>query len=165
MTKKQERESIRKAIVLTKKITGKRPLGWYCREPSVNTVELLVEEGGFVYDSDFCNDDLPYYVKVKGKKFLIVPYTLDINDFHFLLNRFSTSEEFFQYMKDSFDYMREESKVNGKMMTIAVHVRVSGRPGRTVALDRFFNYAKQFDDVWFARRIDLAEWWIDNNPP
>ena len=123
---------------------------------------MLVEEGGFLYDADFCNDDLPYYVKVKNKKFLIVPYTLDANDFNYHLNRFATSEEFFQYLKDSLDYIREESKRNGKMMSVGIHVRVSGRPGRAVALDRFLGYAKQFDDVWIARRVDIAKWWLEN---
>jgi peptidoglycan/xylan/chitin deacetylase (PgdA/CDA1 family) len=164
LTRKQEAEEIRKAVALIKKVTGDRPVGWYCREPSVNTVELVAKEGGFLYDSDFCNDDLPYYVKANRKKFLIVPYTLDVNDFHFLLNRFSTSDEFFQYVKDSFDYLRRESRTNGKMMTVAVHVRVSGRPGRAVALDRFLDYAKQFDDVWFATRVDIAKWWLANYP-
>jgi len=162
LTRKQEVEEIRRGVALTKKITGQRPLGWYCREPSARTVELVAEEGGFLYDADLCNDDLPYYVKVKNGKFLIVPYTLDANDFHFLLNRFSNSEVFFQYLKDSLDYMRQEAKVNGKMMSVGIHVRVSGRPGRTVALDRFLKYAKQFDDVWIARRVDIAKWWLKN---
>lgn len=160
MTREEERESIKKAIALIEKITGQRPLGWYCREPSSNTIELLVEEGGFAYDSDIYNDDLPYYVNVQGKKFLLIPYTPDVNDFHYFSNRFANAEEFFQYLKDTFDYLREEAKVGGKLMSIGTHVRISGRPGRTVALDRFFKYAKQFDDVWFARRIDIAKWWI-----
>jgi peptidoglycan/xylan/chitin deacetylase (PgdA/CDA1 family) len=164
LTRKQEAEEIRKAVSLIKKTTGERPVGWYCREPSVNTVELVAKEGGFLYDSDFCNDDIPYYVKANRSKFLIVPYTLDVNDFHFLLNRFSNSEDFFQYMKDSFDYLHQESQVNPKMMNVAIHVRVSGRPGRTVALDRFLNYTKQFNDVWFARRADIAKWWLANYP-
>ncbi len=164
MTRAEERKSIKKAIVLIEKITGQRPLGWYCREPSTHTIELLAEEGGFLYDSDVYNDDLPYYVNVRGKKFLLIPYTPDVNDFHYFSNRFANAEEFYQYLKDSFDYMREEAKVNGKMMSIGTHVRISGRPGRTVALDRFLNYAKQFDDVWFARRIDIAKWWLDRYP-
>ncbi len=163
LTREEEAEEIRKGIALTKKMTGRRPLGWYCREPSANTVELVAEEGGFLYDADLCNDDLPYYVKVKGsKKFLIVPYTLDANDFNYLLNRFATSEEFFQYLKDSLDYMRQEAKTNGKMMSVGIHVRVSGRPGRTVGLERFLSYAKSFDDVWIARRIDITKWWLKN---
>jgi peptidoglycan/xylan/chitin deacetylase (PgdA/CDA1 family) len=164
MSREEERESIKKAISLIEQVTGHRPLGWYCREPSPNTIELLAEEGGFLYDSDIYNDDLPYYVKVHDRKFLLIPYTPDVNDFHYFSNRFSTSEQFYQYLKDSFDYMHEEAKVNGKMMSIGTHVRISGRPGRTVALDRFFKYAKQFDDVWFARRLDIAKWWLAQYP-
>jgi len=160
MTREEERESIKNAIALIEKITGQRPLGWYCREPSPNTIELLAEEGGFSYNSDVYNDDLPYYVNVQGKKFLLIPYTPDVNDFHYFSNRFANAEEFFQYLKDTFDYLREEAKLDGKLMSIGTHVRISGRPGRTVALDRFFKYAKQFDDVWFARRIDVAKWWV-----
>jgi peptidoglycan/xylan/chitin deacetylase (PgdA/CDA1 family) len=160
MTREEERECIKNAVALIGRVTGQRPVGWYCREPSPNTIELLAEEGGFLYDSDVYNDDLPYYVNVEGRKFLLIPYTPDVNDFHYFSNRFANAEEFFQYLKDSFDYMREEAKANGKMMSIGTHVRISGRPGRTVALDRFFKYAKQFDDVWFARRLDIAKWWI-----
>jgi len=164
MNRTQERQSIKKAVALIEKITGKRPVGWYCREPSPSTIELIAEEGGFLYNSDIYNDDLPYYVTVKGKKFLLIPYTPDINDFHYFSNRFSNSEDFYQYLKDSFDYMREEAKINGKMMSVGTHVRISGRPGRTVAIDRFLNYAKQFDDVWFARRVDIAKWWLEHSP-
>lgn len=165
MNREEERESIGKAVASIKKLTGQRPLGWYCREPSINTIELLVEEGGFLYDSDIYNDDIPYYVNVKGKRFLLIPYSLDANDFHYLSNRFSNAEDFYQYLKDSFDYMREESKANGKIMSIGIHVRISGHPGRTVALDRFLKYAKQFQDVWLARRIDIAKWWLSRYPP
>lgn len=161
MTCEEERESIRRAIALIEKITGQRPVGWYCREPSPNTIELLVEEGGFIYDSDVYNDDLPYYVNVHGKRFLLIPYSPDVNDFHYFSNRFANADQFCQYLTDSFDYLREESKVNGKLMSIGIHVRISGRPGRIVALDRFLNYAKKFEDVWFARRMDIAKWWLD----
>jgi len=164
MSREDERESIRKATSMIEKITGHRPLGWYCREPSPNTIELLAEEGGFLYDSDVYNDDLPYYVNVHNRKFLLIPYTPDVNDFHYFSNRFATSEEFYQYLRDSLDYMREEAKSNGKLMSIGTHVRISGRPGRTVALDRFFKYAKQFDDIWFARRVDIARWWLEKYP-
>ena len=159
-SEEESREDIRKAVKTIERLTGTRPVGWYCREPSPNTIELLAEEGGFAYNSDVYNDDLPYYVNVQGKKFLLIPYTPDGNDFHYFSNRFANAEEFFQYLKDTFDYLREEAKLDGKLMSIGTHVRISGRPGRTVALDRFFKYAKQFDDVWFARRIDIAKWWI-----
>ncbi len=128
---------------------------------TVEHIELLVEEGGFLYDSDVYNDDLPYYVDVHAKKFLLIPYTPDVNDFHYFSNRFSNADAFFHYLKDTFDYMREEAKVNAKLMSVGTHVRISGRPGRTVALDRFLTYAGKFDDVWFPRRVDIAKWWLE----
>ena len=165
LTKDEERDQINEAVKIIKSITGERPLGWYCREPSPNTIELLSEEGGFLYDSDVYNDDLPYYVDVKEKKFLLIPYTPDANDFHYLSNRFANSEEFFQYLKDSFDYTLQESRINGKMMSVGLHVRMSGRAGRTVALEKFFAYIQQFEkEVWVAKRVDIAKWWINNFP-
>ncbi len=161
----EEREVIRKAVELIEKLTGQRPLGWYCREPSENTIELLAEEGGFLYDSDVYNDDLPYYVRVNEKNFLLIPYTPDINDFHYFSNRFSNSSEFYQYLKDSFDMLYEESRKEPKLMNVGLHVRISGRPGRTVAVDKFLKYVKQKRCVWIARRVDIAKWWLDKYPP
>ena len=161
----EEREVIRKAIALIEKTTGKRPIGWYCREPSENTIELLAEEGGFLYGSDVYNDDLPYYVNVKGKNFLLIPYTPDVNDFHYFSNRFSNSEEFYQYLKDSFDVMYEEGLKNPKLMNVGLHVRISGRAGRTAAVDRFLRYVRSKPKVWVARRIDVAQWWLEHYKP
>jgi len=161
----EERDVIRKAIALIEKTTGQRPLGWYCREPSENTIELLAEEGGFVYGSDIYNDDLPYYVNVKDKNFLLIPYTPDVNDFHYFSNRFSNSEEFYQYLKDSFDVMYEEGLKNPKLMNVGLHVRISGRPGRTAGVDRFLKYVRAKRRVWIARRIDVARWWLDHYKP
>ncbi len=165
MSKEEEREAIRKAVEVITKITGQRPVGWYCREPSVNTIELLLEEGGFLYNSDSYSDDIPYYLKWGDKYMLIIPYTPDVNDFHFFANRFSTAEEFFQYMKDTFDVLYEEGKENPKMMSIGLHDRISGRPGRAKAIIKFLEYIKQFDDVWIARRVDIAKWWLEHYPP
>jgi peptidoglycan/xylan/chitin deacetylase (PgdA/CDA1 family) len=165
LSKDEEREHIRKAVQIIKDLTGERPVGWYCREPSENTIELLVEEGGFIYDSDVYNDDLPYYVNVKGKDFLLIPYTPDVNDFYYFTNRYPNSDALFQYLKDSFDTLYEEGKANPKMMNFGIHVRASGRPGRTVAIDRFLNYVKGFPDVWFARRDEIARWWLEHYPP
>jgi len=165
LSKEEERDAIQKAVVSIEKVTGHRPVGWYCREPSENTIELLAEEGGFLYDSDVYNDDLPYYVKVSGKHFLLIPYTPDVNDFHYFSNRFSNSEEFYQYMKDSFDKMYEEGRENPKMMNVGLHVRISGRPGRTVAVDRFLKYVKAKPKVWIATRADIARWWLENYKP
>jgi len=160
----EEREVIRRAVASIERLTGQRPVGWYCREPSESTIELLVEEGGFLYDSDIYNDDLPYYVKVNDKNFLLIPYTPDTNDFHYFSNRFSNSTEFYQYMKDSFDMLYEESRKEPKLMNVGLHVRISGRPGRTVAVDRFLKYVKQKHNVWIARRVDIAKWWLDKYP-
>ena len=158
----EEREVIRKATALIEKTTGQRPLGWYCREPSENTIELLAEEGGFLYGSDVYNDDLPYYVNVKGKNFLLIPYTPDVNDFHYFSNRFSNSEEFYQYLKDSFDVMYAEGRRSPTLMNVGLHVRISGRPGRTVAVDRFLKYVRAKRKVWVARRVDIAKWWLEH---
>jgi len=165
LTLEEEREVIRKAVATIEKVTGQRPLGWYCREPSENTIELLAEEGGFLYGSDVYNDDLPYYVNVKGKNFLLIPYTPDVNDFHYFSNRFSNSMEFYQYLKDSFDVMYEEGLRNPKMMNVGVHVRISGRAGRTAALEKFFKYARNKRKVWIARRVDIANWWLNHHKP
>jgi peptidoglycan/xylan/chitin deacetylase (PgdA/CDA1 family) len=165
MTREEERESIRRAVELIQDITGQRPLGWYCREPSENTLELLAEEGGFLYDSDAYNDDLPYYVWIKGKPLLIIPYTPDVNDFHFFSNRFANAAEFYQYLKDSFDVLLREAEENGKLMNVGIHVRISGRPGRVKALDDFLGYIRGFEGVWIARRVDIARWWLEHFPP
>ena len=165
LTREEEREAIHKAVASIEKLTGQRPLGWYCREPSENTIELLVEEGGFLYDSDIYNDDYPYYVNVKGRNFLLIPYTPDANDFHYFSNRFSNSEEFYQYLKDSFDTLYAEGRENPKMMNVGLHVRISGRPGRTVAVDKFLKYARSKPKVWIARRIDIAKWWLEHQKP
>jgi allantoinase len=165
LTRDEEREVIRKAIASIEKTTGERPVGWYCREPSENTIELLAEEGGFLYDSDVYNDDLPYYVNVKDKKFLLIPYTPDVNDFHYFSNRFTNSEAFYQYLKDSFDLMYAEGRENPKMMNVGLHVRISGRPGRTLAVEKFLKYIRRKPMVWIARRLDIAKWWLDHYPP
>jgi peptidoglycan/xylan/chitin deacetylase (PgdA/CDA1 family) len=161
----EEREVITRAIGIIEKLTGKRPVGWYCREPSENTIELLAEEGGFLYGSDVYNDDLPYYVNVKGKRFLLIPYTPDANDFHYFSNRFSNADEFYHYLKDSFDVMYEEGSQNPKMMNVGIHARISGRPGRTAALQRFFKYVNAKPKVWIARRVDIANWWLEHYKP
>jgi peptidoglycan/xylan/chitin deacetylase (PgdA/CDA1 family) len=164
-TREEEREAIRKAVDVIRSTTGERPVGWYCREPSENTIDLLAEEGGFIYGSDVYNDDLPYYVNAAGKRFLLIPYTPDVNDFHYFSNRFSNSAEFYQYLKDSFDVMYDEGLRNPKLMNVGLHVRISGRPGRTAAVDRFFKYVKTKRKVWVARRVDIANWWLKHYPP
>jgi allantoinase len=165
LSREDEREAIRKAVVTIKELTGQRPLGWYCREPSENTIQLIVEEGGFLYDSDVYNDDLPYYVNVDGRKFLLIPYTPDINDFHMLSGRFGTADQFYQYLRDSFDVLYEESAEYPKLMNLGIHVRISGRPGRTIGVERFLKYVKGVPNVWVARRVEIARWWLEHYPP
>jgi peptidoglycan/xylan/chitin deacetylase (PgdA/CDA1 family) len=163
-TEEQSREDIRKAVESITRLTGTRPVGWYCREPSVNIRRLLVEEGGFLYDSDIYNDEIPYYVRVGAKNHLVVPYTSDCNDFHYWTGKFNTSESFFQYLKDSFDVLYSEGAKNPKMMSVGTHVRISSKPGRIVTLEKFIKYAKSFPKVWFARRDEIARWWLKKYP-
>jgi len=161
LTREEERETIARAVKSIGETTGKRPVGWYCREPSENTIELLCEEGGFIYDSDVYNDDLPYFAKCGGgKRLLLIPYTPDVNDFHYFSNRFANADEFYGYLKDSFDVLYEEGAKSPKLMNVGIHVRISGRPGRTVALRKFLGYIAKKKGVWVARRVDVANWWI-----
>ncbi|MGQ0665372.1 MAG: polysaccharide deacetylase family protein [Pseudomonadota bacterium] len=159
----EERKHIRLAIGSLKKTVGARPFGWYCRYgPSVNTRRLVVEEGGFLYDSDAYNDDLPYWVEVNGKPHLVVPYSMDNNDCKFCVAPgFGTSDDFFTYVKDAFDVLRREG---GRMMSIGMHCRLLGKPGRAAGLARLLDYVKGFGDVWVAPRLDIAKHWIANHP-
>ncbi|MGC8617916.1 MAG: polysaccharide deacetylase family protein [Thermoplasmata archaeon] len=162
MTYEQERESIRESVETIQRVTGRKPVGFYAREPSENTIEILSQFENFIYDSDAYNDDLPYFYRKTGM--LVIPYTPDVNDFHFLspMHRFSTSSEFFDYMKDSFDVLYKESKVSPKMMSIGLHVRISGRPGRIPAVEKFLDYVSSFDGVWIATREQIARFWLEN---
>ena len=162
----EEREHIQKAVASLKKLTGDRPLGWYCRyAPSVNTRRLIVEEGGFLYDSDAYNDDLPYWVKVEGKPHLVIPYTLDNNDMKYCVAPgFSNGNDFYTYLKDAFDVLYAEGETSPKMMSVGLHARLVGKPGRIAALGRFIDYAKSHDQVWICRRIDIAKHWIEKHP-
>jgi peptidoglycan/xylan/chitin deacetylase (PgdA/CDA1 family) len=140
-------------------------VGWYCREPSENTIMLLAEGGRFLYGSAVYNDDLPYCVNANGKNFLLIPYTPDVNDFHYFSNRFSNSMEFHQYLRDSFDIMYVGGLRSPKMMNVGLHVRISGRAGRTAALEKFLKYARNKRKVWIAPRIDTAKWWFVHYKP
>lgn len=161
MSAEEEKEEISKSIKAIEEITGKRPSGFYAREPSENTLEILAQFPNFIYDSDSYADDIPYYDK--GTGILIVPYTPDANDFHFQnpMNRFATAEDFYSYLKDTFDVLHMESQNNPKMMSAAFHVRVTGRPGRFAALTRFLDYVCVLDDVWIATREEIARFWIE----
>lgn len=166
MSEAQEREEMRQAVASIARTVGERPYGWYCRyAPSLQTRRLVVEEGGFLYDSDAYNDDLPYWVKVEGKNHLVIPYTLDANDMKFsVAPGFSSPSSFFEYLRDAFDVLHREGKTHPKMMSVGLHARLAGRPGRAGALERFLDYVKQFDDVWVCRRVDIARHWIAEHP-
>ncbi len=162
-SKKKEKEHMKLAIKSIKKIFGKRPLGWYTGRCSPNTLDLVVEEGGFLYCSDSYSDDLPYWIKKRNKKQLIIPYTLDNNDMRFATNQgFNSGDQFFSYLKDSFDTLYEEGKIYPKMMSIGLHCRLIGRPGRIQSLKKFINYILKFEDIWICKRIDIANHWVKN---
>ncbi len=162
----QEREEMQRAIASIEQTIGQRPLGWYCRyAPSDNTRKLVVEDGGFLYDSDAYNDDLPYWTRVEGKAHLVIPYTLDANDMKFsVAPGFSAPSGFYEYLKDAFDVLYAEGKTTPKMMSVGLHTRLAGRPGRAAALARFLDYLQQHEDVWIARRVDIARHWIAHHP-
>ena len=163
ISKSEEKKHMKLVIKTIKKIFGTRPLGWYTGRCSPNTRDLVFEEGGFLYDSDSYNDDLPYWETRNKKKQLIIPYTLDNNDMRFATNQgFNTGEHFFTYLKDSFDALYEEGKNNPKMMSVGLHCRLIGRPGRIQSLKKFLDYILNHKDVWICKRIDIANHWIKN---
>jgi putative urate catabolism protein len=160
-----EREHLQKAIQIITEITGQRPLGWYTGRGSENTRNLVVEDGGFLYDADDYNDDLPFWTQVDGKDHLVVPYTLDANDMRFATPQgFNSSDQFFAYLRDTFDVLYAEGGTTPRMMSIGLHCRLAGRPGRIAALQRFIAHAQAHDDVWFARRVDIARYWRHHHP-
>ncbi len=166
MTREQERESIARTVESLRRTTGRRPLGWYVRYgPSVNTRELVVEEGGFEYDSMAYDDDLPYYTEVAGRDWLVLPYTLEVNDTKFWRGGMVSPSDFEETMRNAFDLLYEEGETSPKMMSVGLHCRIAGRPARTVALRRFLEHATGRPGVWFARRIDIARWWRQRHPP
>ena len=174
MDEATEREHMRIALDAIRTLTGQPALGWYTGRDSPNTRRLLVEQGGLVYDSDYYGDDLPFWTQVstsngEQKSHLIVPYTLDANDMRFAMAQgFNTGEQFFQYLKDSFDVLYAEGDPQGldrpKMLSVGMHCRLLGRPGRMRALQRFLDYVQSHDKVWVARRIDIAKHWINTHP-
>jgi allantoinase len=161
--KSEEKKHMQLAIKTHKNIFGERPLGWYTGRCSPNTRDLVLEDGGFLYDSDSYSDDLPYWETRDKKKQLIIPYTLDNNDMRFATNQgFNTGDHFFTYLKDSFDALYEEGKTNPKMMSVGLHCRLIGKPGRIQSLKRFLDYILKHEDVWICKRIDIAKHWIKN---
>ena len=160
-----EREHIRQAVDTLRALTGKAPDGWYTGRNSENTRRLLVEHGGFMYDSDSYSDDLPYWETVSGQPHLVVPYTLDTNDMRFAIAQgFNSGDQFFTYLKDAFDTLYAEGANAPKMLSIGLHCRIAGRPARIAALARFLDYVQRYEQVWICRRIDIARHWIQQHP-
>ena len=158
-----ERAYIRQAVDAITRTTGRRPLGWFSRGgPSLNTREILNEEG-FLYDSEAFNDDLPYYVRVKGEPWLVVPYAFDSNDS--AGNTWLNADHFFGYLKDSFDLLYEEGATEPRMLSVGLHTKRSGRPGQAAAVRRFIRYCAGHPKVWFAGRDEIARWWWERYPP
>lgn len=161
----EERRHMKLAIEAQIKTTGTRPLGWFIGRGSMNSRKLVVEEGGFLYDSDAYADDLPWWEKVDGKYHLVVPYSLDNNDMRFSTAQgFSNGQQFFEYLRDAFDQFYEEGADAPKMMSVGLHARLVGRPGRARALVKFLDHIQKHDKVWICRRIDIARHWIQHHP-
>jgi peptidoglycan/xylan/chitin deacetylase (PgdA/CDA1 family) len=164
LSRATERQHIARAVASFTTTVGERPLGWYCRYgPSVNTRELLVEEGGFLYDSDAYNDELPYWTTVKGRPHLVVPYSLTNNDGKYLAGT-GTAEQWFSFVKDAVDMLLREGARQPKMMSIGLHMRLTGHPARAAGLERLLDYIATQDAVWITRRIDIARHWIATHP-
>jgi putative urate catabolism protein len=165
MAEAEERAHLQTAIWIHTRVTGSRPLGWYTGRCSLNTRRLVVEEGGFLYDSDSYADDLPYWVTEYGRPHLVIPYTLDANDMRFATSQgFNSGDQFYAYLRDSFDVLYAEGASAPKMMSVGLHCRLAGRPGRAAALARFLDEVKARRDVWVCRRIDIARHWHEHHP-
>ena len=163
ISKTTEKKHMQLAIKTIKRIFGKRPSGWYTGRCSPNTNNLIMEDGGFLYHSDSYCDDLPYWERNGKKKQLVIPYTLDNNDMRFSTNQgFNSGEQFYTYLKDSFDTLYDEGNYAPKMMSVGLHCRLIGRPGRIQSLKKFIDYVLKHDDVWICKRIDIAKHWIKN---
>jgi OHCU decarboxylase len=167
MPEAEERAAMEAAIALHAQVTGAPPRGWYTGRCSMNSVRLAAETGRFAYIADSYADDLPYWLEVGGRQQLIVPYTLDCNDMRFAVAQgFNSGDQFFAYLRDSFDELYAEGVAgSAKMLSIGLHCRLAGRPGRIAALRRFLDYARGHDSVWFATRLEIAEHWAREHPP
>lgn len=160
-----EREHIQRAVASIRETTGERPQGWYCRyAPSENTRRLLLEEGGFLYDSDSYADELPYWVWQNGRDHLVVPYSLSTNDTKFVRGGIATASQFFEFLNDSVDVYLAEGERWPKMMSVGLHSRIIGHPGRIRSLSRFLERVVNDPQIWVARRIDIARHWIEHHP-
>ena len=170
MDEATERQHIQTGIEIIRQMTGHAPTGWYTGRDSPNTRRLLLDHGGFEYDSDYYGDDLPFWMKVRKSDgqvlpHLVVPYTLDVNDMRFALPQgYSQAEDFFVYLRDSFDVLYAEGETNPKMMSVGMHCRLLGRPGRMLALQKFLDHVQKHDKVWICKRIDIARHWTVQHP-
>jgi len=165
LSEEEQRQHIQMAVASLEKSVGRRPSGWYCRyAPSEATRRLIVEHGGFLYDSDAYNDDLPYWVKCAGRSHLVVPYSLAVNDTKFFGGGLVTSGQFFEYLRDTLDTLREEGKTQPRMMNVGMHLRILGHPGRSAGLARFLDYARGLPDVWICKREEIARHWMERFP-
>ncbi len=167
----QEREQMRQALDIIERLTGKRPIGWYTGRDSPNTRQLVAEQTGLLYDSDYYGDDLPFWTQVQStagqtRPHLVIPYTLDTNDMRFASPYgFSHGEEFFQYLKENFDCLYQEGDSKPKMMNIGLHCRIIGKPSRFMALKKFLDYVQSHENVWITTREQIARHWIEHHPP
>lgn len=162
----EERRHMAEAIAIHAEATGERPLGWYTGRISPQTRALVLEDGGFLYDSDSYADDLPYWVEGPNGPHLVIPYTLDANDMRFATAQgFNSGDQFFAYLRDNFDVLYAEGATAPRLMNVGLHCRLTGRPGRAAALARFLDYVAGFDDVWICRRIDIARHWHARHKP
>ena len=159
-----EREHMMRAVEIHRRMTGEHPAGWYAGRTSPNTRRLVAEAGGFLYDADDYSDDLPFWVRVGRHEQLIVPYTLEANDMRFSGTGLNTGEQFYSYLKDAFDVLYAEGEERPKMMSVGLHCRIVGRPGKMAGLERFLRYALDHKDVWFARRVEIAKHWRARHP-
>jgi putative urate catabolism protein len=170
MDEAQERDHLQRAVAIQRELTGAAPLGWYTGRDSPNTRRLVVEHGGFAYDSDYYGDELPFWTMVtlgdgSRQPHLVVPYTLDTNDMRFATPQgFNTATQFFDYLRDSFDVLYAEGDETPRMLSIGMHCRLLGRPGRFIALQRFLDHIARYDRVWVCRRIDIARHWQQRHP-
>ncbi len=163
---KDERDHMQRAIKIHQQVTGERPLGWYTGRSSGNSLDLVIEDGGFLYSSDSYADDLPYWVAAGDGHHLVVPYTLDVNDMRFATPQgFNSGDQFYSYLRDSFDTLYAEGIEAPKMMSVGLHCRLAGRPGRAAALARFLDYIADHEQVWVCRRIDIARHWHEHHNP
>jgi allantoinase len=164
LSEAEEREHIHRAVASIERTTGQRPYGWYCRyAPSVNTRRLVAEEGGFLYDSDYYGDELPFWKTVSGQPHLVIPYSLTNNDGQFM-GSIGTSDQWFSFVRDAFDMLYQEGATQPKMMSVGLHMRLIGHPARAAGLERFLKHVALHSDVWVTRRVDIAHHWMSTHP-